>query len=222
MEMGLGARELMAKRAAEEISNGNIVNLGIGIPTLVSDFISSGIHVFLHSENGLLGIGPKPKYGKEDENLINAGGFPCTAVQGASYFDSAESFAIIRSGKLDITILGALEVDEKGNLANWIVPGKRVPGMGGGMDLAENAKKVVIVTTHTNKDGSSKIKKKCSLPLTAKECVSLIITELAVMEVTKEGLVLKELFEGTTVHEVISKTEAGLIVSDTLRMIRYE
>ncbi len=220
--MGLGTRELMAKRAAEEISNGNIVNLGIGIPTLVSDFIRSDIHVFLHSENGFLGIGPKPATSKEDKNLINAGGFPCTTVKGASYFDSAESFAIIRSGKLDITILGALEVDEKGNLANWIVPGKRVPGMGGGMDLAEKAKKVVVVTTHTNKNGSPKIKKICSLPLTAQTCVGLIITELAVIEVTEEGLILKEIFGGTTVDEVISRTEASLIVSKNLRVINYE
>lgn len=220
--MGLGARELMAKRAAEEISNGDIVNLGIGIPTLVPDFLSSDINIFLHSENGLLGIGPKPKAGAEDENLINAGGFPCTAIKGASYFDSAESFAIIRSGKLDITILGALEVDEEGNLANWIVPGKRVPGMGGGMDLAEKAKKVVVVTTHTNKNGSPKIKKTCTLPLTAKNCVSLIITDLAVMEVTEEGLVLKEIFESTTIDEVRSKTEAELIISSNLRTIRYE
>lgn len=220
--MGLGARELMAKRAAEEISNGDIVNLGIGIPTLVPDFLSSDINIFLHSENGLLGIGPKPKAGAEDENLINAGGFPCTAIKGASYFDSAESFAIIRSGKLDITILGALEVDEEGNLANWIVPGKRVPGMGGGMDLAEKAKKVVVVTTHTNKNGSPKIKKTCTLPLTAKNCVSLIITDLAVMEVTEEGLVLKEIFESTTIDEVRSKTEAELIISSNLRTIQYE
>lgn len=220
--MGLGARQLMAKRAAEEISNGDIVNLGIGIPTLVPDFLSDDINIFLHSENGLLGIGPKPEEGKEDENLINAGGFPCSAVKGASYFDSAESFAIIRSGKLDITILGALEVDEEGNLANWIVPGKRVPGMGGGMDLAEKARNVIIVTTHVNKNGSPKIKKKCVLPLTAKSCVKLIITDLAVMEVTPKGLVLKEIFENTTVEEVLAKTEADLIVNDDLRVIRYE
>jgi acetate CoA/acetoacetate CoA-transferase beta subunit len=142
-------------------------------------------------------------------------------VKGSSYFDSAESFAIIRKGKLDITILGALEVDEKGNLANWIVPGKLVPGMGGGMDLAEKAKKVVVVTTHTNKDVSPKIKKICSLPLTAKSCVKLIITELAVMEVTQKGLVLKEIFEGTTIDEVILKTEADLIISNNIRTIRY-
>lgn len=220
--MGLGARQLMAKRAAEEISNGDIVNLGIGIPTLVPDFLSDDINIFLHSENGLLGIGPKPEEGKEDENLINAGGFPCSAIKGASYFDSAESFAIIRSGKLDITILGALEVDEKGNLANWIVPGKRVPGMGGGMDLAEKAKNVIIVTTHVNKNGRPKIKKECVLPLTAKSCVNLIITDLAVIEVTSEGLVLKEVFDHTSVDEVVSKTEADLIISDDLRVIRYE
>ena len=220
--MGLGMRERMAKRAAEEISNGNIVNLGIGIPTLVSDFISNDVHVFLHSENGLLGIGPKPQAGSEDENLINAGGYPCTAVKGASYFDSAESFAIIRRGKLDISILGALEVDEKGNLANWIVPGKLVPGMGGGMDLAEKAKRVVVVTSHVNKNGSSKIKKTCSLPLTSKTCVKLIITDLAVIEVTKTGLILREIFEGTTAEEVITKTEADLMIDDDIRVIRYE
>lgn len=221
MAVGMAIRELMAKRAAMEIKNGNIVNVGIGIPTLVPDYLPDEVNIFLHSENGLLGIGQKPKSGEEDPNLINAGGFPCSAIKGASYFDSADSFAIIRSGKLDITILGALEVDEEGNLANWIVPGKRVPGMGGGMDLAEKAKKVVALTSHTNKNNQSKIRKQCTLPLTAHGCVNLIITDLGVMEITSNGMVLREIFEGVTVEEVLEKTEATLIVDKDLKIISY-
>lgn len=217
MAVGLAKRELMAKRAAMEIKNGDIVNVGIGIPTLVPDYIPENVNIFLHSENGLLGIGPKPNDGEEDPNLINAGGFPCSAINGASYFDSADSFAIIRSGKLDITILGALEVDQQGNLANWIVPGKRVPGMGGGMDLAEKSRRVVVLTSHTNKNGEPKIRKKCTLPLTAHCCVNLIITELGVMEVTSDGIVLKEVFEGITVEDVLEKTDANLIVDENLK-----
>lgn len=217
--MGLAMRELMAKRAAMEIKNGDIVNVGIGIPTLVPDYLPENVNIFLHSENGLLGMGPKPKTGEEDPYLVNAGGYPCTTIKGASYFDSVDSFAIIRRGKLDITILGTLEVDEQGNLANWIVPGKRVPGMGGGMDLAEKSKRVVVLTSHTNKNGESKIRKQCTLPLTAHCCVNLVITELGVMEITPEGIVLREIFEGTTVEEVLEKTEATLIIDENLKII---
>jgi acetate CoA/acetoacetate CoA-transferase beta subunit len=217
--MGMGTRELMAKRAAEEIRNGDVVNLGIGIPTLIPDFLSDELQVFFHSENGLLGIGPRPAKGKEDPHIINAGGRPCSAVKGASYFDSAESFAIIRSGKLDVTVLGALEIDENGNLANWIIPGKMVPGMGGGMDLAVKSRKVVVLMTHTDKKGNAKIKKQCSLPLTASACVDLIITDLAVIEVAQDGLVLKEVFDYTSIEEVMSRTEAMLKVGDDIKII---
>lgn len=219
--MDMAIREMMARRAAEEIKNGDIVNVGIGIPTLIPGFIKEDKFVFFHSENGLLGIGPSPAKGQEDPNIINAGGYPCSAIKGASYFDSAESFAIIRRGKLDLSVLGALEVDEKGNLANWIIPGKMVPGMGGGMDLAEKSKRVIVITTHTNKAGQSKVKKTCSLPLTAASCVHLIITDLAVLEVTKEGLVLKEIYEHTSVEEVIERTEADLIVANEVKIISF-
>ncbi|MCM3706363.1 MULTISPECIES: 3-oxoacid CoA-transferase subunit B [Cytobacillus] len=216
MGVGVDVRNQIARRAANEIKDGMIVNLGIGIPSLVSNHIPEEIHVMFHAENGILGMGESPEKGFEDEMLCNAGGFPVTLVPGASYFDSATAFGIIRSGYLDITILGGLEVDEQGDLANWIVPGKRVPGIGGAMELANKAKKVIVVMNHINKNGDPKILKKCSLPLTAKKCVNLIITDMAVIEVTEEGLLLKEVMSPYTVKEVLENTEAELQVSDDL------
>lgn len=220
--MGMAMREWMAKRAAEEIQDGNIVNLGFGIPQLAVKYIPKEKTVFFHAENGILGAGPPAEKGEEDENLIDAGCVPITVMKGASYFDSVDSFALVRRGKLDITILGALEVSEKGDLANWIVPGSIVPGMGGAMDLAKKAKKVIVITTHTDKKGNPKIKKSCDLPLTADACVSLIITDLAVIAVEERGLVLKEVFEGNTVEDIVAKTDAPLIVGENLKYLSCE
>lgn len=220
--MGMAIREQMARRAAEEIENGNIVNLGFGIPQAAAAYIAPEKTVFFHAENGVLGAGGPAEKGKEDADLVDAGCVPITVVPGASYFDSANSFALVRSGKLDITILGALEVAENGDLANWIVPGAIVPGMGGAMDLARHARKVIAVTTHTDKKGNPKIKERCELPLTATACVSLIITDIAVIKVEKRGLVLTEIFEGNTIEDVISKTGAKLIVEEPIRVISYE
>ncbi len=217
--MAVDVRNRIAKRAAEEIHDGLIVNLGIGIPTLVADHIPQDIHVLFHAENGVLGTGPSPDPGQEDPALCNAGGFPITTVIGASYFDSATAFGMIRKGYIDITILGALEVSEKGDLANWIVPGKRVPGMGGAMELAQKAKKVIVLMNHVNKQGESKILKACTLPLTARQSVDLIITDMAVMEVTEEGLVLKEVMAPYTVDDVIRNTEATLKIHAAVNTI---
>ena len=219
--MGMAKRELMAKRAAKEIKHNSVVNLGIGIPTLVANYVGAKKNVWFHGENGLLGIGPAPNYGDQDPNNVNAGGIPCTNVKGSSYFDSCTSFGIIRAGLIDVTILGALEVSEKGDLANWIIPGKLVPGIGGGMELAQKAKKVIVVTTHTNKNGDSKIKKLCTLPITAPKCVDLIITDLAVMEIKNNRLELLEIFSHTTIEEVLKKTEAELFVPDNVVIINY-
>ncbi|MFA1712211.1 3-oxoacid CoA-transferase subunit B [Peribacillus frigoritolerans] len=219
MGMAVDVRNRIAKRAAKEIHDGLIVNLGIGIPTLVADHIPQDIHVLFHAENGVLGTGPSPDPGKEDPALCNAGGFPITTVLGASYFDSATAFGMIRKGYIDITILGALEVSEKGDLANWIVPGKRVPGMGGAMELAQKAKKVIVLMNHVNKQGESKILKTCTLPLTARKSVDLIITDMAVMEVTEDGLVLKEVMAPYTVDDVIRNTEASLKIHASVNTI---
>ncbi|KQL34784.1 CoA-transferase [Bacillus sp. FJAT-25509] len=218
MGMGIDFRQKIAMRAAKEIKNGMIVNLGIGIPSIVPDYLPEDVHVMFHAENGVMGIGPSPEKGKEDENLCNAGGFPITVLKGASYFDSATAFGIIRRGLLDLTVLGALQVSEKGDLANWIVPGKRVPGIGGAMDLAQKAKRVIVVMNHTDKAGNPKIVKECSLPLTSKSCVDLIITEMAVIEVVNNSLVLKELMSPYTVEDVIEKTGAKLEISTDLKM----
>ena len=220
--MGMAVKQKMAKRAAEEIKNGSIVNLGFGIPQAVAAYIPKDMTVFFHAENGVLGAGPVATVGNQDEELIDAGGVPITLVPGACFFDSANSFALVRSGKLDVTILGALEVAENGDLANWIVPGAIIPGMGGAMDLAKKAKKVIAVTTHTDKKGNPKIKERCDLPLTATGCVSLIITDIAVIAVEERGLVLKEVFEGSTIEEVIEKTGVKLIVEEPVRVISYE
>lgn len=210
-------REKITRRIAQEFKDGDLVNLGIGMPTMVANYIPEGVQIILQSENGFVGLGPTPPEGKEDKDLTNAGGQPVTIKPGGAFFDSATSFAIIRGGHLDATVLGALQVDQKGNLANWMIPGKLVPGMGGAMDLTVGARRVIVATTHLTKKGEPKILKECTLPLTAKEQVNLIVTELAVMEVTKEGLVLKEIAEGVEVDEVIEKTDADLIVSEELK-----
>lgn len=214
MAVGRNKRQLIARRAAQELKNGMIVNLGIGIPTLVADYVPEGVHVVFQAENGILGYGPSPRKGEEDPYLCNAGGLPVTLMQGASYFDSTVAFGMIRRGLLDMTILGALQVSEKGDLANWIVPGKRVPGMGGAIDLAQKAKKVVVVTEHVARDGSPKIVPECTYPLTTREAVDLIVTNMAVIEVTGAGLVLKEVAREYTVDDVVRATAARLIVPD--------
>lgn len=209
-------KELIAKRVAKELKDGDVVNLGIGLPTMVANYVPEGIEVILQSENGFIGMGPAPEAGKEDKNLVNAGGMPVTTLPGAAFFDSATSFAIIRGGHVDVTVLGALQVDEKGNLANWMIPGKMVPGMGGAMDLVVGAKKVIVAMTHTAK-GNIKIFKECNLPLTAKEQVNLIVTEMGVIEVTPEGLVLKEINPEFSVEEVQAATDAQLIIPEDLK-----
>ena len=209
-------KEIIAKRIAQELSDGDVVNLGIGLPTLVANYLPEGVDIILQSENGMLGVDAAPEKGKEDPDLVNAGGAYITAKKGACYFDSATSFTIIRGGHVDAAVLGALEVDEKGNLASHKVPGKMIPGMGGAMDLATGAKKIIIATVHSNK-GIPKILKKLTLPVTAVGVVSMIVTEMAVIEVTPEGLVLKEIYEDTTVEEVQKATEAELIISPELK-----
>ena len=209
-------RERIAKRVAKEFSNGDVVNLGIGLPTLVANYIPENISITLQSENGFLGIGPAPKAGEEIPNLVNAGGQPVSILPGGAFFDSASSFALIRGGHVAATVLGALQVDEEGNLANWMVPGKMVPGMGGAMDLVAGARKVIVAMEHTSK-GEIKILKKCNLPLTAQKEVDLIITEKGVIQVTPEGLVLIEIAPDTTVEEVQQLTEPTLIISKELK-----
>lgn len=203
-------REKIAKRVAQELPDNSYVNLGIGIPTLVPEFLAKGRTILLHSENGFIGLGPEPEKGMEDPNLINAGGKSVTIVPGACFFDSSMSFAIIRGKHLDYTVLGAFEVDEEGNLANYTIPGKFVPGIGGGMDLVVGAKNVIIAMEHVNKYGQPKILKKCTLPLTAKGEVDIIITDMAFIRVTKKGLVLEEIAEDTTVEDVLKATDARL------------
>jgi len=209
-------REIIAKRVAQELNDGDVVNLGIGLPTAVANYVPDGMEVTFQSENGLIGVGPTPKKGEEVKDLINAGGMPVTALDGAAFFDSAMSFSIIRGGHVDMTILGALQVDEKGNLANWIIPGKMVPGMGGAMDLVVGAKKVIVSMEHTAK-GKPKIFPLCTLPLTAANQVNLIITEMAVIEVTPDGLLLKEIGPHNTVQDVIDNTPAKLILADNIK-----
>ncbi|TMW73515.1 3-oxoacid CoA-transferase subunit B [Alteribacter natronophilus] len=216
MGMGKEIRYQMARRAAREITPGMVVNLGIGIPTLVADYVPETVPVMFHAENGVLGTGPSPAAGKENPHLCNAGGFPITVARGASYFDSATAFAVIRRGKLDMTIMGALQVSESGDLANWIVPGKRVPGMGGAIELAEKAGKVVILMNHTDKEGNPKILRNCSLPLTAAGCVNMVITDMAVIEISPRGLILKEVFPPFTIEDVREKTEPDLITEYTV------
>lgn len=210
---------LIARRVAMELKSGTLVNLGIGIPTLVTEYIPKGVDIALDSENGLVGMGPRPLPGFENVNLTDAGASPVTALPGAAAFDSAMSFGLIRGGHVDVTVLGGLEVDAKGRLANWMIPGKMVPGMGGAMDLLSGAKRVIVAMLHTSK-GDSKIRETCRLPLTSIRVVNLIVTELAVLEPSPQGLVLKEYAPGVSVDEILKNTEARLIVSDELCEMR--
>lgn len=208
-------KEFIAKRVAKELRDGDVVNLGIGLPTMVANYVPDGISAYFQSENGFIGLGPVPKEGEEDPRIVNAGAQCVTILPGGVFFDSSTSFGIIRGGHVDMTVLGALQVDEKGNLANWMIPGKMVPGMGGAMDLVVGAKKVVIAMEHTVK-GNHKILKECNLPLTAAGEVDLIITEMGVMEVTEKGLLLTEINPEYTVEEVQEATEAKLIIAEDL------
>lgn len=215
--MAMDKRAQIGARIAKELKDGDYVNLGIGLPTETANHIPPGIRVVFQSENGIMGVGPAPANGEEDQDMINAGGGFITALPGASYFDSATSFGIIRGGHIDVTVLGALQVDQEGNLANWMIPGKLIPGMGGAMDLVTGAKKVIVAMEHCDKQGNPKILRKCTLPLTAKGRVSLIVTDMAVLEMTSQGLVLQEVSEGYTVQDVVKATEADLIIPDHLK-----
>ncbi len=212
-------RTFIARRAAQELHDGDVVNLGIGLPTLIPNFLPQGVNVTLQSENGMIGMGPTPEEGNEDPWFINAGGGFITTTPGASTFDSATSFGIIRGGHVDVSVLGAMQVDEQGDLANWMIPGKKTPGMGGAMDLLVGAKRVILAMEHTAK-GAPKILKKCTLPLTAKGQVNMIITEMGVMEITPEGIVLTEINPEFTVEQVQAATEATLIISPNLKKIQ--
>ena len=217
----ISVREKIAIRAEKEIENGFYVNLGIGMPTLVANYLSENKQVVLQSENGLLGIGPYPGEEEVDPDLINAGKETVTAISGSAYFDSAESFAMIRGGHINLAILGGMEVAENGDLANWMIPGKMIKGMGGAMDLVHGAQKIIVIMEHVNKKGESKILKQCTLPLTGKGVVNRIITDRAVMDVIENGLKLVEVAKGFTVEDIVNSTEASLIVDDSVVLEAY-
>ncbi len=212
----------IAKRIAREFNSGDVVNLGIGMPTLVADHIPDGVQILLQSENGFIGLGPAPETNEMDQDLINAGNNPASILPGGAFFDSALSFGIIRGGHIHTTVLGTLEVDQEGNIANYIIPGKMVPGMGGAMDLCTGAKRVIIATDHLNKKGESKILKKCTLPLTAVGEANLIVTDLAVLEITGDGLVLRETAPEVSVEHVVANTDAEVIVAEDVRTMEVD
>jgi 3-oxoacid CoA-transferase subunit B len=216
------SKEQIAQRIARELKDGFYVNLGIGIPTLVANYIPAGINVVLQSENGLLGMGPFPFEGQEDPDLINAGKQTITTIAGSAFFDSAMSFGMIRAGKVDLTVLGAMEVSETGDIANWKIPGKMVKGMGGAMDLVASAKNIIVAMMHTNPKGESKLLPQCTLPLTGKRCVKKIVTELAVLDITENGFKLLERAPGVSVEEIISKTAGVLIVDGDIPEMQFE